>query len=180
MAAAILCLPRLAVTSVQRWHFAPMFSSSNARTFPVKDYDLDTTLSSGQTFRWRKDGESWVGVIGAHWLCLRSDQFSITAETAEPLTDWSWLTEHLHLDLDLTAIMRTFPDDEPMRAAINACCGLRLLRQDPWECLASFILSSTKQIIQIQQIISFLCARFGEPLLAPPSFAPVHAFPTAA
>ncbi len=156
-----------------------MFSPSNTRTFPVKDYDLDATLSSGQAFRWRKDAESWVGVIGTHWLRLRSDQFSIRAETAEPLTDWSWLTDHLQLDLDLTALVLTFPNDEPMRAAVNACRGLRLLRQDPWECLASFILSSTKQIIQIQQIISLLCARFGESLLAPPAFAPVHAFPTA-
>ena len=118
--------------------------------------------------------------MGTHWLRLRSDQFSITSETAEPLTDWSWLTDHLQLELDLTALILTFPNDEPMRAAINACRGLRLLRQDPWECLASFILSSTKQIVQIQQIISLLCARFGEPLLAPPPFAPVHAFPTAA
>src|SRR5882672_11444682 len=141
-----------------------MLSPSNTRTFPVKDYDLGATLSSGQAFRWRKDGESWVGVIGTHWLRLRSDQFSITAETAEPLTDWSWLTDYLQLDLDLTSLMVTFPKDEPMRAAANACRGLRLLRQDPWECLASFILSSTKQIVQIRQIIELLCQRFGEPI----------------
>jgi N-glycosylase/DNA lyase len=51
-----------------------------------------------------------------------------------------------------------------MRAAVASCRGLRLLRQDPWECLASFILSSTKQIVQIRQIVSLLCERFGEPL----------------
>ncbi len=156
-----------------------MFRSSNTHTFSVKDYDLGATLSSGQSFRWRKDRESWVGVIGTRWLRLRSDKFSITAETAEPLTDWSWLTDYLQLDLDLSALVLTFPDDEPMRAAVSACRGLRLLRQDPWECLASFILSSTKQIIQIQQIISLLCARFGESLLVPLALAPVHAFPTA-
>jgi N-glycosylase/DNA lyase len=179
MATAILRLPWFEVTSAERCHVAPMLSPSNTLTFPVKDYDLAATLSSGQAFRWRKDRANWVGVIGRHWLRLRSDQFSITAETAEPLTDWSWLTDYLQLDLDLTALVLTFPDDEPMRAAMNACRGLRLLRQDPWECLASFILSSTKQIIQIQQIISLLCARFGEPLLAPPAFVPAYAFPTA-
>ena len=40
-------------------------------------------------------------------------------------------------------------------------------------------IDSTKQIVQIQQIISLLCARFGESLLASPTFPPVHAFPTA-
>jgi 3-methyladenine DNA glycosylase/8-oxoguanine DNA glycosylase len=51
-----------------------------------------------------------------------------------------------------------------MRAAVAHCHGLRLLRQDPWECLASFILSSTKQIVQIRQIVALLCENFGEPL----------------
>jgi len=41
---------------------------------------------------------------------------------------------------------------------------LRVLRQDPWECLASFILSSTKQIVQIRQIVTLLCEWFGEPI----------------
>jgi 3-methyladenine DNA glycosylase/8-oxoguanine DNA glycosylase len=44
---------------------------------------------------------------------------------------------------------------------------LRVLRQDPWECLASFILSSTKQIVQIRQIVALLCERFGDPLTHP-------------
>ena len=61
------------------------------------------------------------------------------------------------------------PDDEPMRSAIAACRGLRVLRQVPWECLASFILSSNKQIVQIRQIIALLCERFGEPLNLPPT-----------
>jgi len=54
-----------------------------------------------------------------------------------------------------------------------------LLRQEPWECLASFILSSTKQIVQIEQIVALLCARFGAPLAVPAGHEPVHAFPSA-
>jgi N-glycosylase/DNA lyase len=75
--------------------------------------------------------------------------------------------------------MKTFPDDEPMIAAANACRGLRLLRQEPWECLASFILSSTKQIVQIQQIVALLCERLGDPLVVPPGHAPAFSFPGA-
>jgi N-glycosylase/DNA lyase len=56
-----------------------------------------------------------------------------------------------------------------MRAAVANCRGLRLLRQDPWECLASFILSSTKQIVQIRQIVSLLCERFGEACTVEPA-----------
>jgi len=146
--------------------FAPLMIDMTATrfTFPIRDYDLAATLDSGQAFRWQFVDGGWNGVIGNRWVRLRADQFSITAETAEPVRDWNWLKNYLQLDLDLSAVLMTFPDDEPMRAAVTACRGLRLLRQDPWECLASFILSSTKQIVQIRQIVSLLCERFGEPV----------------
>jgi N-glycosylase/DNA lyase len=104
---------------------------------------------------------------------------AIVAETVEPVPDWKWLTDYLQLELDLDQIIATFPKDEPMRQAIAACRGLRLLRQDPWECLASFILSSTKQIVQIRQIVATLCERYGEPIPAPSGFGPICAFPSA-
>ena len=59
------------------------------------------------------------------------------AETADPQQDWSWLSHYLQTELDFAAVLRTFPLDEPMSRAVEACAGLRLLRQDPWECLAS-------------------------------------------
>jgi len=65
-----------------------------------------------------------------------------------------------------------------MRDSVAACRGLRLLRQEPWECLASFICSSTKQIVQIQQIVGLLCRRFGETLAVPLGTEPAWAFPT--
>src|SRR5207247_5306638 len=74
-------------------------------------------------------------------------------------------------------VLASFPGDEPMRAAVAACRGLRLLRQDPWECLASFVLSSTKRIAQIQQIVVRLCEQFGEQVIVPPNHPPVYSFP---
>jgi N-glycosylase/DNA lyase len=79
--------------------------------------------------------------------------------------------------VDVSAVLATFPDDEPMQAAVRACRGLRLLRQDPWECLASFILSSTKQIVQIRQIVSLLCRLYGRPLPVLTGHGPRFSFP---
>jgi N-glycosylase/DNA lyase len=104
----------------------------------------------------------------------------ITARTVGPVDDWSWLEHYLQTAVDLAAVLRTFPDDAPLRTAVAAGRGLRILRQDPWECLASFILSSTKQIVQIQQIIELVCARYGNPILTPPDRAPAFEFPSAA
>jgi N-glycosylase/DNA lyase len=150
------------------------------RTFAVSDYDLAATLTSGQAFRWQQQNRWWTGVIGDRWVRLHSDPGSITAETAAPVADWHWLTAYLQLDLNLAEVLRSFPDDAPMRAAVAACRGLRLLRQHPWECLASFILSSTKQIVQIRQITNLLCERYGEPLAVTPGWPGAFAFPCSA
>jgi N-glycosylase/DNA lyase len=130
----------------------------------VRDYDLAATLDSGQAFRWQPCGDSWLGIIGRRRVRLTPMRNGIRAETAGPVADWQWLRDYLQTEVDLDAVLKTFPDDAPMRDAVAACCGLRVLRQDPWECLASFILSSTKQIVQIRQIVALLCERFGEPI----------------
>ena len=147
-------------------------------TFRVRDYDLEATLTSGQVFRWRKNCGHWTGVVGGRWVRLRSSRNRIHAETTGPAADWQWLREYLQTGVDLDAVLATFPDDTPMRAAVTACHGLRLLRQDPWECLASFILSSTKQIVQIQQIVALLCQRFGREITVPPGEPPAFSFPS--
>ncbi|HEV2693973.1 MAG TPA: DNA glycosylase [Verrucomicrobiae bacterium] len=132
---------------------------------PVRDYDLAATLDSGQVFRWQREGDAWTGVLGQHFLRLTQKADGIHAQAAAPVADWNFLREFLQSDINLAAILKTFPVDGPMQTAVNSCPGLRLLRQDPWECLASFILSSTKQIVQIRQIVVLLCERFGEPAL---------------
>jgi len=132
--------------------------------FRARDYDLAATLDSGQVFRWQRQYDSWIGVVGKNFARLTQTDGGIIAETSSGIEDLDWLREFLQIGTDLDAVLKTFPDDEPMRAAVAACPGLRLLRQDPWECLASFILSSTKQIVQIRQIVSLLCERFGKPV----------------
>jgi N-glycosylase/DNA lyase len=148
------------------------------RSFPVRDYDLSATLSSGQAFRWKQDGDRWTGIIGTRWVRLTQESDSLTAEAVGPMENWDWLTDYLQLHVDLRKLLDTFPNDPPMRAAVTACRGLRLLRQDPWECLASFILSSTKRITQIQQVVSTLCQRFGEPVATPEGSEAMFTFPT--
>src|SRR5690242_1782844 len=147
------------------------------KSFSICDYDLDATLMSGQAFRWRRDGNAWVGVIGHNWVRLESTDDSIVAETAAPQTDWIWLCHYLQIEVEMSRVLESFPNDEPMREATAACRGLRLLRQDPWECLASFILSSTKQILQIQQIVARVCERYGEAIPVPAGHEPAVAFP---
>jgi len=146
--------------------------------FPVRDYDLAATLTSGQAFRWKRYDAAWEGVIAGRWVELRQEPNGIVARTVETQRDWDWLQHYLQINVDLEQVIATFPDDDAMRASVTACRGLRLLRQEPWECLASFILSSTKQIVQIQQIVRALCDGFGSMVAAPAGHEAQHAFPT--
>lgn len=149
--------------------------------FPVKGYALEATLAGGQAFRWRGHGDVWEGVVDGRWVRVRGSAEGLEAEWMEIAEGSEFapaLQRYLGLDLDLERVVATFPDDAPMRASCAACRGLRLLRQPAWECLASFICSSTKQIVQIQQIVSLLCERHGVPVPVPESHAEAYAFPT--
>lgn len=169
-------------------------------TLFTRDYDLAATLSGGQAFRWRERDGGWEGVVRGHWLRLglstpaggpepdaqggcrlaSSRETPIAVTTADERAGAPpWLADYLGLDDDLSAVTATFPDDSALRRAVRACWGLRLLRQEPWECLASFLLSSNKQIVQIRQIVATLAARFGQPVRVARGHPPEFAFPTA-
>ncbi len=154
-------------------------SLSTSFQLRIQDYDLSATLDSGQAFGWtRLENHAWTGVIGYQWVRLSQSNDRIHAEAAIPQDDWSWLVDYLQLDFDLKNAIDTFPPDPPLQAAARHYPGLHLLRQAPWTCLASFILSSTKQIVQIQQVYQLLCREYGNPVPTPPHFRQAHAFPT--
>ncbi len=152
---------------------------------PVRhpDFDLGATLECGQVFRWQRAADCWfVGVVGREVWRLRQPSPGVVeaavpggsgSTTLPPGTAATTPASYLALDVSLPQIIATFPDDEILRQAVKAHYGLRVIRQEPWECLASFIASSTKQIVQIRQIVELLSQRFGEPIADG-----LHAFPT--
>ena len=133
----------------------------------VTDFDLASSLMCGQAFRWTAGAEGWfTGVVGQRVCRLRQ-----TGKLLEGDID----RQYLSLDVSLLDIAATFPDDEALQHAVRQHWGLRVLRQEPWETLASFIASSTKQIVQIRQIVEHLARRFGQQF-----DTDAYAFPSAA
>jgi N-glycosylase/DNA lyase len=134
------------------------------------DFDLEKTLDSGQVFHWQKIDSGFVGTVGE--IALHVEQYDDLlkvrdGEAPSPTRQARVLrelaTRYFALDHPLAAICASFPDDPTMRAARAFCRGLRILRQPKWECLATFICSSMKQVAHIQQISLALRERFGEP-----------------
>lgn len=153
-------------------------NAGSRATWTTRDYDLGGTLDSGQAFGWERAGGGWEGVVDGRWVWLAMDGDTLEARTAEPVADWGWIERYLGLHEDLGAMLATFPDDPPLHEAVASCRGLRLLRQAPWEALACFLCSATKQIVQIREIVRLLRDRHGEAVPGPDGRR-ARAFPTA-
>jgi len=147
------------------------------------DFDLAKTLNSGQVFHWEKIGNGFVGTIddlpiyveqNGDFLKVR-DGAVRTRSLRQPLT--RIVAHYFALDHPLGEICASFPDDPVMNAALDFCQGLRIIRQPKWECLATFICSSMKQVAHIRQISKKLRVRFGEAGKTGESI--VYAFPSA-
>lgn len=137
------------------------------QTINISDFDLSATLECGQAFRWRRAENCWFeGTIGRRVARLRQHPGTIEWEL-HPDGDAKLIEHYLAAEVSLPEIIATFPGDELLHEAVKKHHGLRVLRQEPWECLASFIASSSKQIVQIRQIVALLAERFGEPIETP-------------
>src|SRR5262245_52783588 len=136
---------------------------------PAPDFDLAMTLDSGQVFHWQRVGDGFVGTIGKRALYLQQRGESLKVRDGEapsPARELRVLPgiirHYFALDHPLGEICASFPDDPVMNAARDFCRGLRIIRQPKWECLATFICSSMKQVAHIRQISLGLRKRFGE------------------
>ena len=128
--------------------------------------DLVSTLESGQAFRWRLDGEWLTGVVfgnivrtrqtpeGVEFTCGPDDESAIA-----PL-----FRDYLRLDDDLESICARIDVDERIGAAMRRHPGIRILRQEPWECLVSFICSANSNIPRISKNVEDMADAFGRPL----------------
>src|SRR2546423_14463645 len=128
------------------------------RRLAADDFDLEKTLNCGQVFHWERSGAGFVGTIGekAVYVEQRSgDELRFTGVSAKAIANY------FSLDHPLAEICRSFPRDPAMTAARDFCRGLRIIRQPRWECLATFICSSMKQVAHIRQISLALRKRFG-------------------
>jgi N-glycosylase/DNA lyase len=148
------------------------------------DFDLAMTLDSGQVFHWQKAGNGFVGTIGDLPLYVekRGDVLKVRCvATPQPARQRRALpgivAHYFALDHSLAQICASFPDDPIVNAAREFCWGLRIIRQPKWECLATFICSSMKQVAHIRQISLALRRRFGERKMV--GSHSVYAFPQA-
>ena len=125
-------------------------------------FSLDYTLSCGQTFRWEKRGEWWIGVVGQAVLKLRQSEGTLFLEGSSDDFDRKLVRQYLRLDDDLCSVYSALMRDMHVHEAVKQFPGLRLLRQQPWECLISYICATYKNIPAIKQMICNVSREFGK------------------
>lgn len=145
------------------------------------DFSLDKIANSGQCFRTKALADGWFCFItGQRVLYIREavcknrpGVFEASCSEGEWQTVWA---PYFDLGRSYTAIRRAIPQSDGwMRRAAAEGRGVRILRQDPWETLITFILSQRKSIPAIRQAVELLCERYGGEIADGR-----HAFPTAA
>ena len=125
-------------------------------------FSLAQTLCCGQAFRWREQEDgSFLGAAGAHRAVIRQRGEEILIESDASPAFWE---NYFDCRTDYEAIRRTVASIPALEPACRFAGGIRVLRQDGWEALASFIISQNNNIKRITGIIERLCCQFGEPI----------------
>lgn len=116
--------------------------------------NLDSTINSGQVFLWKKYDNYWYGVDGNKVLCINSNDLKIKSSGKK--------ADFFRESDDMEKILKSLKKDKVVKNAISQNNGLRLLRQDPFQCYISFIVSSNSNIQNIKSSLNKLCKKFGE------------------
>jgi N-glycosylase/DNA lyase len=131
----------------------------------IEYFNLSDTFDCGQCFRFNKTGDIFEGVAFGKYLRIYQADEKIYLETNPEDFNNIW-RNFFDIDRDYKKIFETLRQDEILKKASNFCPGIRILRQEPFECLISFIFSQNNNIPRIKKIIGRLCENFGEKIIA--------------
>lgn len=131
--------------------------------FNVKNTNFDPkqTLFCGQCFRWSEENGVFSGIVAGKRVCVTPREREVSIESEHPR---EFLENYFDLKTDYSAYIERFSADATLKAACGHSPGIRILRQEPFETLISFIISQNNNIPRIAGIIGRLCESFGEPL----------------
>jgi len=159
---------------------------------PIDEFQIAYTVICGQTFRWRLDKAGWwacllpvtdpqTGATQQQLVRLWQDDEAVFYETSPKARDLGLVRDYFRLDVDLPALAQRFIEaDYHIRPAMADFAGLRVIRQDPVECLFSFLCTSAAPLYRIRRTVAALCREYGDLYpgevagLTHNAFPPVH------
>lgn len=138
------------------------FTNNEIRIKKALNFDLTQTLDCGQAFRWSKDrNEVWSGIAFGKYIELFNRDGDIIIKGSNIQDFENIWRNYFDLDRDYGAIINEVSQNPTVAKAAAYSNGIRLLNQEPWEALCSFIISQNNNIPRIKGIIERLCENFG-------------------
>ncbi len=132
------------------------------KLYNIDHFDLEQTFLCGQAFRWEADQSGAFYGIARNNVAkvYHHDKNTIYIESSNPdLVYWS---NYLNFSCDYNTVERELSDDKILLPCIEVGRGIRILRQDLWETIVSFIISANNNIPRIKKIINKMCELFGD------------------
>lgn len=142
-----------------------------------KYFNLKATLNCGQCFRWKEENDdSYSGVVKGEFLNVATyDDIIVFKNTSEKAVEELWV-DYFDLNTNYEKIAQDLSKISPkMSSAIKYAPGIRILKQEAFEALCSFIISQNNNIPRITKIISLLCEKYGKVCKNNKNY---HQFPT--
>ncbi|MBC7131279.1 hypothetical protein H5T51_08760 [Candidatus Bathyarchaeota archaeon] len=125
---------------------------------PNQPFNLELTLCCGQVFTWEQKDGWWYGTVKGEVIKIRQKGRVIEFENVPE----RFVEKYFRLDDDLEKILSEISKDPYIERAVKTLKGLRLIRQDPWECLSAYICATYKSIPAIKQMLRKISMKFGE------------------
>lgn len=144
----------------------------------IENFDINQIADSGQCFRWKKTAKDTYRVIHRNHIVtisqISGNTIRLDCGKDEYLETWQ---QYFGLDEDYNKILRSIDiHDAYLVTAGYSARGIRILRQDPWETMASFIISQRNNIPRIKNTIEKICENWGNPI--PYKGGVVYTFPS--
>ncbi len=125
-------------------------------------FDLKKTFLCGQCFRWEEENGVWSGIVKGQYLSLKEENGCIVLFPCSEQEFNSLWCDYFDLKRDYGAVNKILSSDKILSQATVYGKGIRILNQEPWEALCSFIISQNNNIPRIKGIVTRLCEAFGE------------------
>ncbi|WP_082392649.1 DNA-3-methyladenine glycosylase family protein [Thermoanaerobacter thermocopriae] len=131
----------------------------------IEDFNLKETFECGQCFRWNEEEDgSYTGVAYDRVVNVKLEEDMLIIDNTDLNDFYDIWFDYFDLGRDYKKIKENLSRDPILKEAIQYGQGIRILRQDTWETLVSFIISQNNRIPQIKKVIENLASSFGEPI----------------
>ncbi len=146
----------------------------------LKNFIPEQVFECGQCFRFDKTGENrYRGVAMGKYIEVVSDGKDVIIENCTESDYENIFKDFFHMSFDYSTLSDKLPCDETLKNAIQYSSGIRILAQDPWETLCSFIISQNNNIPRIKGIIKNLCQSYGDKIYTDTDGIDHYSFPDA-